>query len=507
MKAHLMHPRRDFDPREEPPPNHADLTQDLALGTLLGAMGVADGFRLNIARSALLQAPENDRETVLFRQEVLRDCLQHAAVVEELAAVAGAAVEDRRRQWLGFLGSHPSSILGGARGLLEMLTQKLSRLRELGERHGRDFESRGFRTFFAMVQAELPEDYLAEVRQHLRLLRFDRGILVSAHLGAANAGTGYMLCQGEGESPGWLRRALARQPKFTVHIAERDEAGSRALADLEDRGINLAANSVAQAADHVLNFFTALQAELAFYLGCVALHRNLEAKGVPLCFPQPVDPDARDLAFADMRDVALALTLDRPVVGNDLQTSGTSLLVVAGANQGGKSTFLRSLGLAQLMMQSGMFVAARAYRGSLCRRIFTHYKREEDKTMSSGKFDEELKRMSGLVALIVPGSLILFNESFAATNEREGSEVARQIVRALVEAGARVVFVTHLYRFAHDWWTEKRSDTVFLNAQREAEGRRTFKLLPGEPLSTSYGGDLYREIFKEEPAYAPSTQA
>ncbi len=64
---------------------------------------------------------------------------------------------------------------------------------------------------------------------------------------------------------------------------------------------------------------------------------------------------------------------------------------VTGANQGGKSTFLRSIGLSQLMMQCGMFVPAKYLCSNICESIFTHYKREEDTTMSSGKLDEELK--------------------------------------------------------------------------------------------------------------------
>ena len=48
--------------------------------------------------------------------------------------------------------------------------------------------------------------------------------------------------------------------------------------------------------------------------------------------------------------------------------------------------------------------------------------------MKSGKLDEELSRMSDIVDHITPHSMILFNESFAATNEREGSEIARQII-------------------------------------------------------------------------------
>jgi hypothetical protein len=38
-------------------------------------------------------------------------------------------------------------------------------------------------------------------------------------------------------------------------------------------------------------------------------------------------------------------------------------------------------------------------------------------------------------------------------------------------------------------------DVLFLRAERQADGRRTFKLLPGAPLQTSYGEDLYEEIF------------
>jgi DNA mismatch repair ATPase MutS len=36
--------------------------------------------------------------------------------------------------------------------------------------------------------------------------------------------------------------------------------------------------------------------------------------------------------------------------------------MITGANEGGKSTFLRSVGLAQLMLQAGMLTPARALR-------------------------------------------------------------------------------------------------------------------------------------------------
>jgi DNA mismatch repair ATPase MutS len=185
----------------------------------------------------------------------------------------------------------------------------------------------------------------------------------------------------------------------------------------------------------------------------------------------------------------------RSVVGNDVEGDAKHLVIVTGANQGGKSTMLRSIGSSQLMMQCGMFVPAAAFRANVCRGLFTHYRREEDVTMESGKLDEELGRMNTIVTHIRKDSLMLFNESFAATNEREGSEIARQIVAALLEKGIKVFFVTHLYEFAHGIYEKPMENALFLRAERRPDGSRTFNVVEGEPLETSFGEDLYHNIF------------
>jgi DNA mismatch repair ATPase MutS len=242
-------------------------------------------------------------------------------------------------------------------------------------------------------------------------------------------------------------------------------------------------------------FFSMLRAELAFYVGCVNLHEQLVRKGEPTCMPVPAAGDEQRSSFRGLYDVGLTLTVDRRVVGNDANADRKDLVIITGPNNGGKSTFLRSVGLAQLMMQSGMFVPAESFRASVCDDLFTHYKREEDVSMKSGKFDEELSRMSEIVDRIAARSMILFNESFAATNEREGSEIARQIVAALLEKGVRAFFVTHMYELARGFYEKNGGGALFLRAGREADGGRTFRLIEGEPLPTSFGEDLYRAIF------------
>jgi DNA mismatch repair ATPase MutS len=142
-----------------------------------------------------------------------------------------------------------------------------------------------------------------------------------------------------------------------------------------------------------------------------------------------------------------------------------------------------------------MFTPAETFRANVCDGLFTHFKREEDITMESGKLDEELKRTSLIVDRLTLNSIVLFNESFAATNEREGSEIARQITMGLVEKGIKVFFVTHQYEFAHGLYERKMPNAVFLRADRETDGTRTYKLSAGEPLQTSYGEDLYKRVF------------
>jgi DNA mismatch repair ATPase MutS len=202
-------------------------------------------------------------------------------------------------------------------------------------------------------------------------------------------------------------------------------------------------------------------------------------------------------------DVSLVFHLGSRVVGNTVDADGKALVMITGANRGGKSTFLRSVGLAQLMMQAGMFVGAESFTANPCDGVFTHFKREEDATMTRGKLEEELNRMSEIADAIRPTSLLLCNESFASTNEREGSEIARQVVGAMVEAGVKVFFVTHMFDLANGFYRQQHEAALFLRAERQPDGGRTFRLREGEPLPTSYGPESYRRIFGAPEPPAP----
>jgi hypothetical protein len=522
MKAHLLYPRRDFDwrtplqaaaireaarnrrqirmqdfdRRAGLPWNDEALTADLGLETLFETMANGDDCIFEVSRRVVLGGVRGDLATIRHRQAILRDCLNQKAAARELYAI------------------YPDSVLRYAAETMTDFLASLRKLRIFADLHAERFTADGWKTLFETLQRELDDGFFSRAQIHITQLGFRDGVLLTARLGEGNKGSDYVLRHlppRQGTWPEWWRNITdwargwlpdapdaaprwlqpSHSPVYSFSLHPRDEAGARALGELRNRGIALVAGALARSADHVKDFFGMLQAELAFYIGCINLHEKLAGKGEPVCLPQPAPAEERLLSCRGLYDVCLALRLDERAVGNDVEADNKNLLIVTGANTGGKSTFLRSLGLAQLMMQCGMFVGAETFRASLSDGLFTHFKREEDTGMKSGKLDEELSRMSDIVDHLAPHALLLLNESFAATNEREGSEIARQIMTALLAHRIRIACVTHLYELAHDFYQGNSGETSFLRAERA----RTYRLREGEPLPTSFGEDLYRQIF------------
>ena len=494
MKAHLLFRDRDFDPVSPRPVNESDLTADLSLDTVFEAMAGGDRFLLDTAQRIIL-VPLEDPADIRYRQAVLADVIRNPGTVREIYAIAVEAIEREKREWGFGMDDRPDALLSRSVRVLRsssrfcgdfarsLICGRAVQIRwvpdplRLARRRGRRWVPRRCR---APPAAPGPQRRSPDERKAWRGQRRNR------------------ICTAPTPPAPLRERLLGDRSGFEFSIDPRDEGGTQALGELRARGIALAAVALGRSADHIKSFFAMLRFELGFYLACLNLRDLLDRQGQSRCFPDPVGTGETDLTARGLYDPCLCVAGVAPVVASDVELAGKSLLVITGANRGGKSTFLRALGLAQLMMQSGMFVPADAFRANLVTGVFTHYRREEDATMTRGKFDEELSRAGAMVEAVEPGALVLFNESFASTNEREGAEIARQLVHALLDSGVKVAYVTHMYELAHPLWAEGRADAEFLRAERLPDGRRTFRLIVGEPLPTSHGVDLYRRIFDAE---------
>ena len=123
----------------------------------------------------------------------------------------------------------------------------------------------------------------------------------------------------------------------------------------------------------------------------------------------------------------------------------TSTLVITGANAGGKTVALKTLGLFTLMAQAGMHIPVKD--GSmLCvyDSIWADIGDEQNIEASLSTFSAHVVRIDHMLKLATPSSLVLLDELGSGTDPAEGAALALSILDYLRECGCFTVVTTHL---------------------------------------------------------------
>ena len=487
MKAHLMFQEKVFEIKGKKNSQQEDIMNDLEIEFIISEMSQKDKIINETCQEVFLN-PLLHKDEIIYRQNNLTDAISNKKIIRELYEITLETEKKRSDSWAWLSSKHLLSIYSSSVELLQIYVEMLHKLRLVTDKSIGSFKSRGFTNLFKLLQKELSDDYFDTARKQLEDLSRTDGTLISSKFGDSLQGTGYTLRERDKKSFS-MKWVFAQ----SYSLAPRDERGAKDIEHRRMRAKNGPANVLAQAAENLEYFFSMLRRELAFFVGCINLFETIEKNNMTICMPSILVEESFDREWKELFDLGLLLTKTRNIIGNESITNDKNLFIITGANQGGKTSFLRSIGQAQIMAQCGMFVCANEYKVPIRNGIFTHFKREEDDTLTSGKLDEEMRRLSKIVDQLKDNSLILFNESFASTNEREGSEINNQITRALVESHVEVFSVTHLNTYATSFLDEK--NVCFLRAQRLSDGRRTFKIQRGIPLTTAFGKDLYDQIF------------
>lgn len=193
MKAFLLY--RDSDPAQADlplPPNAPELINDLALNPVIEAMADGDEFLRDVALRTVM-ASMSAPDDIIYRQQILVDCLEHPGTVRKLYGLAVEAVEAEKKIYRSIFNNYPEAVLGRSIESLNALMAVLRHLRRLAADALQDFTSPGMRRFFTMITDELSDEYFDAVDIHLRRLKFRGGVEISAGLGTANEGAGYRL--------------------------------------------------------------------------------------------------------------------------------------------------------------------------------------------------------------------------------------------------------------------------------------------------------------------------
>ncbi|MBP5462278.1 MAG: hypothetical protein J6Y20_09155 [Lachnospiraceae bacterium] len=471
----------------------------------------------------IMMIPLTSQEEITFRQEIVADSLRAPDMIREMYRISsetlvkwnelGRGIREKIRM------GNPVVRLTTEIRVLHLLCDAITVVRNLVEQQ-KELASQGLVAFREELRKAFSEEREAYVRKILADISFytdgldqkDEGrdqvvkprIVFECGMEDGLKFSSLKLQEVASVSTKFYRRGSTRDKlqKFINSwmpdsFSTIEESRIREQTQTLEYGIvNYLVKRLRWVTDEFQTFFDQLRFQSAFYLGAIHLKENMDRFGLRWCYPKVCD--RRNLEFSDLREFVMALEQRVRVIGNSCSLPQKDLLIVTGANQGGKSTFLRSIGIAQVMMQCGLPVTAVTFRSGIFPKIFVHFTRREDSAMNSGRLDEELSRMNGIVEHIGDGSLVLLNESFATTTEKEGSVIAYDIIRALKEAGVRILTVTHLLSFAKRVYGETKdnpeSGVEFLSAERLPDGRRTYRMIRSEPELTSFGLDLYDEI-------------
>lgn len=459
------------------PPVGVPSADDLALGPIVAALDADSRQPAFVAR--VLAELNSDPATIVYRQQVLADLLrlpELAAALRQTLPLLRGLGEGPRRGW----GDEPGLLQVAARlNELDVYVSCVEGVFAALDAVAGHLSAEGLLQLHAAARAARSQaDYqqlaaaLPDLRRQLEQLgSVTLGINLDAQFRPESA---TILAFGGGRfaaRAGLLERLLGTRAAEettrglgTLYRVQSDRAytAEHSLFRELNALIEHALVPVTRALEHYRQlsggWLGAVAPELGFFLGATRLFAELAALGLPLCRPEVAPTGERACRITASYSLDLALRLRAPqgaalagaIVTNEVSFDEAPILLITGPNSGGKTTYTRAIGQAQVLFQAGLLVPGQSARISPVDGIFSHFATAEKPEQAGGRLEEELARLQTIFAAVGPSSLLLINEPFTSTDHAAAGLLARDLLAGLKLLGARAVYVTHLHALVED---------------------------------------------------------
>lgn len=235
--------------------------------------------------------------------------------------------------------------------------------------------------------------------------------------------------------------------------------------------------------------FLRLEQELQFYLSYYKFSTEMMEHGCE--FTMPKESCGTDIKVKALYDIMLAYTnclLGKTVVSNDVEyNENEKFLIVSGPNQGGKTTFARSLGQMIYLKKMGLDIPAKEAMLPYYQHILTHFSVEESMETGCGKLKEELTRLRPMMEKEIEQAFVVINELFTTAANYDAYKMGEKVLKHFIDNNCQGVYVTHIKELA-----DKNEQIVSLRAMLdEADYRlRTFKIIRSSQKNAGHAGDI-----------------
>ena len=245
--------------------------------------------------------------------------------------------------------------------------------------------------------------------------------------------------------------------------------------------------------DFIDETFLLFATEVEFYISYLSYINVVQKQGVSFCFPK-ISENNKEIQVKDGFDLALAYSLSfekKRVVSNDyLLENQERIMVVSGANQGGKSTFSRAFGQINYLAKLGLLVPASKANIFLVDKIFTHFEKEEEIGTLSSKLQVDLLRIHAIFEKATPKSLVILNEIFSSTSLQDSMFLSKKIMEKIDKLDLFCIWVTFVYKLNE--MSEKTISMTSVTHEKEIESR-TYKIIKKSPDGKAYAKTLARK--------------
>ncbi len=227
--------------------------------------------------------------------------------------------------------------------------------------------------------------------------------------------------------------------------------------------------------------------EIRFYLEIARLAKRAEACGVKHCIAEiAVSPQYK---AEELYDISLLIKDCGNIVPNGLSlTAEEPFSFVVGANGGGKTTFLRAVGINLILFLAGCPVFAKNAEIYPFDSVLSHFPKDE-RFDNVGRLDEELSRTDRMLCDVQSKTaFFLYNETYSGANENRGFELLCDAAKRTTEGGHFGLYVTHFHGV-------KELESPVLSAAVDADNKneRTYKIVRSKGSASSYASDILRK--------------
>lgn len=208
-------------------------------------------------------------------------------------------------------------------------------------------------------------------------------------------------------------------------------------------------------------------------------------------FVCPVLHDGDEIMIGNGRHPIVEAFSKDTFIANDLYMNNSTdrLLIITGANMGGKSTILRQIAIIQILAQMGSFVPASSANLPILDRIWTRVGASDDLASGRSTFMVEMTETASILHNATPRSLILLDEIGRGTSTFDGLSIAWAVAEYLhhsPEHSAKTLFATHYHELtelaenlpgAKNYQisaTEKNGEVVFLHKLEKGKASKSY---------------------------------